>query len=126
MFTQTWKIYLPVIVILLKRSAQEEQTLAMNLTDFERAAGGRKMKFSFNNLQIKNAKLSINNKYTNVAKELAALLQEDENSRKIIQDQHIEISLNNDFKLTIRNTTPVEEVVEETVSEEDGDSEEEA
>lgn len=126
MFTQTWKIYLPVIIILLKRSAQEEQTLAMNLTDFERAAGGRKMKFSFNNLQIKNAKLSINNKYTNVAKELAALLQEDENSRKIIQDQHIEISLNNDFKLTIRNTTPVEEVVEETVSEEDGDSEEEA
>ncbi len=126
MFTQTWKIYLPVIVILLKRSAQEEQTLAMNLTDFERAAGGRKMKFSFNNLQIKNAKLSINNKYTNVAKELAALLQEDESSRKIIQDQHIEISLNNDFKLTIRNTTPVEEVVEETVSEEDADNEEDA
>ena len=126
MFTQTWKIYLPVIVILLKRSAQEDQTLAMNLTDFERAAGGRKMKFSFNNLQIKNAKLSINNKYTNVAKELAALLQEDENSRKIIQDQHIEISLNNDFKLTIRNITPVEEVVEETVSEVDGNSEEEA
>jgi hypothetical protein len=28
MFTQTWKKYLPVIVILLKRSAESDQTLA--------------------------------------------------------------------------------------------------
>jgi hypothetical protein len=127
MFTQTWKKYLPVIVILLKKSTQEDQTMNLNLTDFERAAGGRKMKYSFNNLQITNGKLSIKNKYTNIAKELAALLQENESTRNLILDQHFEISLSNDFLLTIRNTTPAveeSEEVEETVSEENGDSDE--
>ncbi len=124
MFSQTWKIYLPVIVILLKRSAQEEQYLNMNQTDFERAAGGRKMKYSFHSLHLNNAKLEINNKHTAVAKELVILLQEDESSRDIIKEQNFEFTLNNDFKLTIRNTTPVSEEIEETVSEGSSDSEE--
>jgi hypothetical protein len=130
MFTQTWKKYLPVIVILLKKSTQEDQTMNLNLTDFERAAGGRKMKYSFNNLQITNGKLSIKNKYTNIAKELAALLQENESTRNLILDQHYEISLSNDFLLTIRNTTPAVEEgeegekVEETVAEENDNSDE--
>ena len=47
MFSQAWKKYLPVITILMKRSPNGEQTLDMNKTDFERAAGGRKAKLSF-------------------------------------------------------------------------------
>ena len=43
MFTQTWKKYLPVILILMKKSALEDQVLKVNQTDFERAAGGRKI-----------------------------------------------------------------------------------
>jgi hypothetical protein len=42
MFVQTWIKYLPVIKILLKRSVNGDQTLAMNASDFQRAAGGRK------------------------------------------------------------------------------------
>jgi len=40
MFTPTWNKYLPIIKILLKRSVNAEQTLDMNSTDFQRAAGG--------------------------------------------------------------------------------------
>ncbi|MEI8060081.1 MAG: hypothetical protein WCG67_07990, partial [Ferruginibacter sp.] len=57
MFNQTWKKYLPVLLILLKRSLIEPQVLNMNHTDFERAAGGRKIKFSFASLQLSNGRI---------------------------------------------------------------------
>ena len=47
MFLQTWSKYLPVIKILLKRSINAQQTLDMNSTDFQRASGGKKVKFTF-------------------------------------------------------------------------------
>ena len=40
MFLQTWKKYLPVIILLMKRSEKGEQVLDMNYTDFQRATGG--------------------------------------------------------------------------------------
>ena len=49
MFTQTWKKYLPVIILLLKKTNAEQQVLSMNHTDFERAAGGRKIKYCTSN-----------------------------------------------------------------------------
>ncbi len=118
MFTQTWKKYLPVITILLKRSAQGEQILGMNHTDFERAAGGRKIKFSFSNLQLNKARINTGEKHTAVAAELAAVLQEDIFTGRFIKTQHFEFALNNEFKLTIRNTTPPAEPLEEPVAEE--------
>src|SRR5436190_9808558 len=105
MFTQTWKIYLPVITILLKRSVQGEQTLNMNLTDFERATGGRKIKFSFSKLQLNNGRINNMTKHTHLAKELAALLLEDEQTRKLLQKKQFEFSMTNDFQLTIKNNT---------------------
>ena len=58
MFTQTWKKYLPVILILMKRASQEDQVLKLNQNDFERAAGGRKIKYSYSNLELKKARLN--------------------------------------------------------------------
>ncbi len=106
MFTQTWKKYLPVIAILLKRSAGSEQKLNMNFTDFERATGGRKIKFSFTRLQLNNGRINPEIKQTAVAKELAELLREDALTQKIIAGQYLEFSLNNDFQLSIKNNTP--------------------
>jgi hypothetical protein len=109
MFTQTWRKYLPVILILVKRSANGDQTLAMNHTDFQRAAGGRKIKFTFSNLQLNKGKLNTDVKHAQLAKDLAELLQEDETSRRLIQKLHLEFSLSGNFELAIRNTTPPEE-----------------
>lgn len=123
MFTQTWKKYLPVIIILLKRSAQGEQILSMNQTDFERAAGGRKMKYSFNNLQLNKGRLNTIENHSPVARELASTLQEDSFTNKFIANQNLEFALSNDFKLTIRNTTPLPEPTEEITEHEEVNNE---
>ncbi|HRQ52579.1 MAG TPA: hypothetical protein PLR74_18675 [Agriterribacter sp.] len=109
MFTQTWKKYLPVIAILLKRSASADQILDLNYTDFERGTGGRKIKFSFSRLQLNKGRINLAFKQAAVAKELAELLREDELTKKIIAEQCLEFSLNNHFQLSIKNNTPLVE-----------------
>jgi hypothetical protein len=105
MFTQTWKKYLPVIAILIKRSGSGDQTLNMNNTDFERAAGGRKIKYSFNNMHLNDARIDNTFKHTPLAKEFAQLLQENELTKPLLKKQNLEFSMNSDFQLVIRNHT---------------------
>lgn len=105
MFAQTWNKYLPVLRILLKRSANNEQTLTMNASDFQRAAGGRKVKFSFSITLHKGRLRTISNP-SSIAKEFVAVLQQDELIRKYLSDQDIEFSLANNLQLLIKNITP--------------------
>src|SRR5690349_19234261 len=107
MFTQTWKKYLPVIALLLKRSSKGDQSLAMNHTDFERAAGGKKIKYSFASLRLNNGRMGTNEKLTPLAKEFGQLLAENELTRDLIKGQQLEFSMTNDFQLSIKNSTPV-------------------
>lgn len=106
MFLQIWKKYLPVIVLLMKRSDKSEQVLSMNATDFQRAAGGKKMKLTFSDLKLENGRSSFQIKQTALANDLTSLLQQDDKSRELIRNQVYEFSMNSDFQLTIRNTTP--------------------
>ncbi len=118
MFRQPWKKYLPVISILLKKSAVEEQVLKMNHTDFERAAAGRKIKFSFSHFQLDKGKMTNAAKHPPLAKDLVLLLQEEEQLSRIIKDNQYEFSMSNDFQLTIKNITvaaPQEAEAEETI-----------
>lgn len=107
MFSQTWKKYLPVIILLMKRSGKGEQVLDMNHTDFERAAGGKKIKLTFSDLQLDNGKINYRAKHTALAKDLSVLLQEDDQSKLLIRDQQFEFSMNSGFQLKIKNNTPV-------------------
>lgn len=104
MFTQTWNKYLPVLKILLKRSVNGDQTLAMNGTDFQRAAGGRKVKFSFSVVMRKGRLQSLDNPPP-LAREFAESLQNDVVTRDLVRDQEFEFSLNNSFLFTIKNLT---------------------
>jgi len=119
MFSHVWKKYLPVIIILLKRSVTGEQTLSMNPSDFQRAAGGRKIKYSFANMQLTNGRINNTVKHQPLAREFAVTLQEDEIIRKFLQHKHFEFSMNNSFQLSIKNNTPPAEM--ETIP---GESEE--
>ena len=103
MFSQTWKKYLPVISILIKRSSQGDQVLALNNTDFDRAAGGRKIKYSFNHLQLTKGRINTDSKHTPFAKDFSVVLQEDENVQRLIAPLSLEFSLNNQLQLTIKN-----------------------
>jgi hypothetical protein len=106
MFSQVWKKYLPVIMILMKRSANGDQVLSMNPSDFQRAAGGRKIKYSFTNMQLTNGRINNTVKHQPLAREFAVTLQEDEMIRKLLQQKHFEFSMSNSFQLTIKNNTP--------------------
>lgn len=119
MFTLIWRKYLPVIFVLLKKSSQEEQIVGLNQTDFDRASGRRKMKFSFINLQLNNGKINNDVKHAAIAKDLAELLQQDVLTGKYIKEHCYEFSLNNDFKLTIKNISLTEnpEILEEEIAE---------
>ena len=118
MFSQIWKKYLPVITILMKRSIQEDQALTMNHTDFERAAGGRKIKFSFTNLILTNGRINNTVPHSNLAREFGVVLQEDEHTRKLLQKQVFEFSMSNDIQLNIKNITPPAETAEDENPEE--------
>lgn len=107
MFTQTWKKYLPIIIFLMKRSNKGDQILDMNFTDFERAAGGKKIKLSFSNLIMNNGRINSDKRPSPVANDLVLVLQENERSASMMNYKQFEFAMNADFQLTIRNTTPI-------------------
>lgn len=109
MFVQVWKKYLPVITILLKRSVNGVQTLEMNHTDFERAAGGKKVKFNFSSLQIVNGRVTQGAKNLPIAKDLASVLLDNELTFKLIKKQQLEFSMMEGFQLVIQNNTTPDE-----------------
>src|SRR5215212_11603452 len=105
MFTQTWNKYLPIIKILLKRSAKEEQRLEMNSTDFQRAAGGRKVKYTFS-IELNKGRLKTIVAPPPMARDLIAALDQDEVTRRFIRQSNLEFSMNSSFQLLIKNNTP--------------------
>jgi len=105
MFTGTWQKYLPVIAILLKRAAKAEQTLNMDQTDFKRAAGGKKIKFSFSNLQLNDGRTDYNTNLSPIAKEFVQSLINNETTKTLVMNQQFEFALTNDFQLLIKNNT---------------------
>jgi len=113
MFSQAWKKYLPVIVILMKRSSTGEQSLDMNRTDFERAAAGRKAKLSFT-INLHKGRIQNITNPPPVARELSILLQEDDTTRTMIRQYDFGFTMTSGFQLLIRNTTPpADEITEE-------------
>ena len=112
MYAYTWKKYLPVIRILLKRSADTEQTVNLNRTDFERTTKLRKPACSFA-VEIVRGRFNAINNQSVPAKDLVGILQEDEAVKTLLRQHHYAISLNSDFLLSIKNITPPPEVVEE-------------
>jgi len=109
MFLQTWKKYLPVIILLMKRSDKGDQVLDMNYTDFQRATGGKKTKLTFSSLRLVNGRTGYDANNTQLAKDLILVLQENEQTGSMLRQKQFEFSVNANFQLTIRNTTVLEE-----------------
>ena len=110
MFLQTWKKYLPVIILFMKRADKGDQVLDMNSTDFQRATAGKKIKLSFSSLQINNGKMGYETKHHALASDLILVLQENPQSEALLRNKKFEFSMNSSFQLTIRNSTPVPEM----------------
>ena len=109
MYTQIWNKYLPVIRILLKKSATAEQRLGLNRIDFERGGRSRKPTCSFNIDLIKGHFGAVSQSVP--ARELVATLLDDDVTKSLLRKNHYHISLNADFQLKIINNTPPGETI---------------
>ena len=100
-YLQTWKKYIPVIRLYLKKSLTDDQQFKLNITDFESAGDRGKSGYTFN-LQIENGKVSNNISGSAVARDLFELLKADEIIKAFLQDRSVKISVGKSFMLTIK------------------------
>lgn len=102
MYTQVWTKYLPIIRILMKRSATGEQTLDMNRIDFERAGSGRKAGYKFT-IEFRKGRVGNLISSSPLASNLATVLLQDVVLKDLFQKNDYDISLNTKFQLNIKN-----------------------
>lgn len=105
MYTYIWNKYLPVIRILLKKSAGGDQLLSLNRDDFERAGTGRKAGYKFV-IEYSEGKVSNVISGSDLASHLAVAMLEDAATKAVLQTGNFQVILNTKFQLTIKNTTP--------------------
>lgn len=110
MYTSIWRKYLPIIKILLKRSATADQVLDLNRVDFERAGSGRKAGYKFT-IEMNNGKVRNVISGSPLALNLATVLLEDDANADILKDNHYEIALNTKFQLITKNLNPKQPAV---------------
>lgn len=112
MYNHIWKKYLPFINIHLKKSASGEQVLTLNRVDFERAGSGRKAGYKFT-IEFTYGRVSNVISGSPLAMNLASVMLEDENTKKILKNNIYQVSLNTKFQLTTKNITPPAEEAEQ-------------
>jgi hypothetical protein len=112
MYTHIWAKYLPIIRILLKKTAAGDQTLNLNRPDFEKAGVARKAGYKFT-IEYRNGKVANVISTSQLAMDLAAVMLEDATIKTLLTTNNYEVALNTRFQLFLKNTTP-QEVLEET------------
>ncbi len=106
MFVQTWKKYLPVIVFLMKRAIRGEQTLNMDVMDFERAARGKKIKLNFSTITLNNGRADYDASHPALVTDLIQVLKQNGPAEILMQYQQFNFSMNLNCQLVISNNTP--------------------
>jgi hypothetical protein len=100
MYTNVWAKYIPIIRIVLKKAVHSEQTLALNIPDFERAGlkrkSGYKFAFIFSGGRLGDVIID-----HSLASSLASTMLQDEGIKKIIAENNFQVSLSPKFELTI-------------------------
>jgi hypothetical protein len=102
-YLTTWKRYIPVIRLHLKRSLNEEQQFKLNITDFESAGDRGKSGYTFN-IALENGKVTNNISGSAVARDLYEALKADEAIKTMLQNKSIKISVGKSFMLSIKTS----------------------
>ena len=100
MYTQTWLKYIPVVKILMKRSTTGDQLFNLNVSDFKQAGATRKIGYKFN-IDFSEGRID-NILASDLAKDFAAALLDDPNTKELITQNNYQISMNAKFQLTIK------------------------
>ena len=102
MYVHVWNKYLPIIKILMKKTAAGTQTLDLNRIDFERAGSGRKAGYKFT-IEFKQGRVSNIISGSALATDLAAVLINDPATKVILANNDLAVSLNTKFQLILVN-----------------------
>ena len=102
-YLTTWKRYIPVIRLNLKKSLTEEQQFKLNITDFESAGDRGKSGYTFN-ITMENGKVTNNISGSAVARDLYEALKADDAIKALLQDKAVKISVGKSFMLTIKTS----------------------
>jgi hypothetical protein len=102
-YLATWKKYLPVIRLHLKKSLTEEQSFKLNIQDFESAGDRGKSGYTFS-ITMDNGKVTNNISGSPVARDLYEALKSDDAIKAMLQDKSVKINVNKSFVLTIKNS----------------------
>jgi hypothetical protein len=116
LYTSVWNKYVPIIHILLKRSAIAEQVLDMNRIDFERVGGIRKAGYKFT-VNFINGKPKAILSGSDLEQSLTTALQEDEKIKQQMLESDYTFTLTTKFQLQISKTSRNEPVLAKTTEE---------
>ena len=103
-----WNKYLPVIRILLKKSAIEEQGFNMNRVDFERAGSSRKSGYKFA-INFTNGRPDTIFTENELVQAFVAALHDDETIQQHFAKNNYAFTFTSKYKLQIKNITLAEE-----------------
>ena len=115
MFTNTWSKYTPVIRILLKRSVNGDQVLDLERAEFERAGIGKKTTYKFS-IEFSNGRLQNFAGSSGLAKDLAAVMLQDDVIKKLTSENDYTISLNTKFQIVIKYKGTKEKGTEDAIA----------
>ena len=105
MYTHIWLKYLPIIKILMKRSASGDQNLDLNRIDFERAGYARKSGYKFTVSFINNKPDGIFAGNELVQAFISVLYEDAVIAQQLLNNNYTFIFSSN-FSLTIKNDGP--------------------
>ncbi|QEC80139.1 hypothetical protein ACFGVS_06965 [Mucilaginibacter sp. AW1-7] len=102
-YLTTWKRYMPVIRLHLKKSLTEDQQFKLNITDFESAGDRGKSGYTFN-INMENGKVTNNISGSAVARDLFEAIKGDDAVKAMLLDKNVKISVGKSFVLSIKTT----------------------
>lgn len=102
-YLATWKKYMPVIRLHIKKSIAEQadQQFKLNAIDFE-LAGGRQASGNTFSVLLEDGKIANNVAGSGAARDLVDALKADDNVKAMLQNKSVKISLGSSFMLTIK------------------------
>jgi len=111
MYNAIWEKYLSVIRILLKRAANEDQSLQLNASDFEKTGPQKKTGFNFT-LKFINGRVDNLATMSPVAKELSGVLLANPQIRELLQQGESHLTMSTKFVLGIKVISRMDKVSE--------------
>jgi len=122
-FLSVWNKYLPVVRILLKKSATEEQVLSINRIDFERAGATNKSGYRFT-INFINGRPDALYSGNDLVQTYISVLTSDEVINDLLLKNDYTFTFTSKYQLYIKHnnaTKPTEEspiITEETITDE--------